>query len=167
MNPTRPPDATATVAVRVDAAPAVAFAAFTEDLDQWWRRGPKYRHAGHAGTIHLEPWVGGTLYESWHDATGAHRFTLGTVLAFEPGRHLRFSWRNATFAPTESTEVDVTFTAAGDGTLVTVRHFGWEALRPDHPARHGQDDRELARAVGMWWAEQCHALRARLQPPTA
>lgn len=53
----------------------------------------------------------------------------------------------------------MTFTATGTGTLVTVRHRGWETLRQDHPARHGMADAEFARSVGMWWGEQLTALR--------
>jgi len=60
----RPGDqARATVLVAVP--PEVAFRVFTEEIDQWWRRGPKYRVAGeNRGFIHLEPRVGGRLFES-------------------------------------------------------------------------------------------------------
>lgn len=155
---------TATIAVRVPVAPAVAFRAFTAELDRWWRRGPKYRHAGNAegAAIHLEPCVGGRVYETWRDAGGEHEFVLGIVRVFAPGERLVYSWRNETFAPHEDTEVEVTFAAVTSGTLVTVRHRGWEALRRDHPARHAMDDLELSRSVGLWWSEQFRALRETL-----
>ena len=154
--------AAATVSVRVAAAPAVAFDLFTRDLDLWWRRGPKYRHAGHhGGTITIEPRQGGRVYERWRDERGEQQFEIGSVLCWEPPQRLAWSWRNATFAPVERTEVEVTFAAAGDGTLVTVRHRGWEALRDDHPARHGHVGAAFARFLGLWWGEQLTALRER------
>ena len=154
--------ATATVSVRVAARPEVAFDLFTRELDLWWRRGPKYRHAGlHDGTIAIEPRVGGRVFERWHDAAGEHEFELGRVSTWQPPHELGFSWRNATFAPAENTEVAVTFAPAGDGTLVTVRHRGWAEIRDDHPARHGLTGAAFARHLGLWWGEQLSALRER------
>jgi uncharacterized protein YndB with AHSA1/START domain len=148
--------------VSVAVPPDVAFEVFTAEIDRWWRRGLEYRHAAGRGFIHLEPHVGGRLFEQ-HDAPdgGAPRvIECGRVLAWEPPARLVFTWRNATFSATESTEVEVTFVAtANGGTQVTVRHRGWETLRPDHPARHGQDDRAFARALGLWWGGQLSSLR--------
>ena len=156
-----PPAATATVAVRVSVPPAAAFTAFTAEIDRWWRRTPKYRQAGGApdAAITIEPRVGGRVFETWRDGGGAREFVLGTVRVWQPGERLVYSWRNATFAPLEETEVEVTFAAVGSGTLVTVRHRGWDALRKDHPARHGMDDVAFARSLGLWWGEQLSALR--------
>ena len=111
--------ARATVLVAVP--PAVAFRVFTEEIDQWWRRGLKYRVAGgNRGFIHLEPRPGGRLYESFE--------TRGT-------------------------------TPSPSGTLVTVTHRGWASLRPDHPARHGQDVGPFIRTMGLWWGDQLTSLR--------
>ena len=158
MSSSREP--TATIAVRVDVAPAVAFDLFTREIDRWWRRGPKFRHSGREiGVLHLEPRLDGVVSETWTDAGGAHRIELGRVTAWEPPHRVAFTWRNATFAPFEQTDVEVTFAAMGARTLVTVRHRGWESLRPDHPARHGSDDAALQREVGLWWGELLTALR--------
>jgi len=156
----RPPEATATIAVRVDVAPAVAFDVFVREVDQWWRRGPKFRHAGKApGTIRIEPRLGGAIVEAWRDGGREHTFELGRITHWQPPERFAFTWRNATFAPLEQTAVDVTFAPTGESTLVTVRHAGWEALRPDHPARHGAADRELQGAIGSWWGELLTSLR--------
>ncbi len=156
----RPPEATATVAVRVDVAPAVAFDVFVREIDQWWRRGPKFRHAGMAqGSIRIEPRLGGAIVEAWRHGVRARTFEIGRVTHWEPPARLAFTFRNATFAPLERTEVDVTFVPTGEATLVTVRHCGWEALRADHPARHGQADRELQGSIGSWWGELLTSLR--------
>jgi uncharacterized protein YndB with AHSA1/START domain len=152
--------ATANVAVRVAVSPAVAFDLFVRELDQWWLHGPKYRHAGSApGSICIEPSLGGRVFETWHDGAMQREFELGRVTVWQPPERLAFSWRNATFAPLEQTEVDVSFAAVGNGTLVTVRHRGWQALRQDHPARHGMADEEFARSIGMWWGQQLSSLR--------
>ena len=159
---TSPAAATATVAVRVSVAPPDAFEVFTQEMDLWWRRGPKYRAAGSRdGRIAIEPDVGGRVLETWDDAAGPREFELGRVTAWEPPHRLAFSWRNETFSDVERTEVEVVFVAVTSGTLVTVRHRGWEALRPDHPARHGLDAVAFARTLGLWWGEQLEALRVR------
>lgn len=156
----REPAATAIVSVQVKAPPAVAFDRFVREIDQWWRRGEKYRHAGpHAGRIVLEPGLGGRFYETWREGEQEREFELGRLTAWAPPRHFAFTWRNATFAPLEQTSVEVDFVAMGSGTLVTVRHFGWQRLRPDHPARHGLADAAFARELGLWWGEQLSALR--------
>lgn len=156
----RPPEATATIAVRVDVAPAVAFDVFVREIDQWWRRGPKFRHAGKSpGTIRIEPCLGGAVVEAWRDGGRERSFELGRITHWQPPDRLAFTFRNATFAPLEQTEVEVTFAAVGSATLVTVRHSGWEALRADHPARHGMGDRELQGSIGSMWGDLLTSLR--------
>lgn len=151
---------TATVAVRVDAAPAVAFELFTREIDRWWRRGSRFRHSGReVGVLALEPRLDGVVRETWTEGGRALAIELGRVTAWEPPHRLAFTWRNATFAPLETTHVEITFAATGARTLVTVRHRGWEALRADHPARHGQDDAAMQREVGLWWGELLSSLR--------
>ncbi len=150
-------EATATVAVQVPAPPEVAFDLFTREVDLWWRRGRKFRHGD--GVITIAPGVGGRVYERWRDDQGDREFELGRVTAWQPGVRLQFTWRNATFTPLQDTEVEVTFAAIGSGTLVTVRHRGWDSLPDDHPAKHGMDHAAFARSVGLWWGEQMTALR--------
>lgn len=161
MNQPAPkPGDRARVSVAVDVPPAVAFEVFTAEIDRWWRRGPKFRHAGaRAGVVHVEPRVDGRVFESIDGETGTHVFEIGRVRAWEPPRRFTFSWRNATFAPDEVTEVEVLFAPNGDGTLVTVTHTGWAALRDDHPARHGLVGAEFVRMISMWWADQLTSLR--------
>jgi hypothetical protein len=50
------------VSVAVAVAPPRAFDIFTADIDQWWRRGFKFRHsASRSGLLRIEPEVGGRL----------------------------------------------------------------------------------------------------------
>jgi len=152
----------ARVSVAVAVPPAIAFEIFTGEIDRWWRRGPKFRHAGRqGGFIHLEPYVGGRLFESidGDNGSGPHVFEVGNVLVWEPPERLAFSWRNANFAPDEITHVEVEFVPSRTGTIVTVTHRGWSALRPDHPARHGLHGAAFSRMIGLWWGELLTSLR--------
>ena len=152
--------AQATVSVTVAVEPAVAFEVFTAEIDQWWRRGPKWRHAGsERGILRVEPGVGGRVFESFGAEQKATVVEIGRVTAWEPPRRLAFDWRNATFANGEWTRVEVTFEGMDDKTLVTVRHSGWDTLRPDHPARHGLADVPFARELGLFWGDLMTSLR--------
>jgi uncharacterized protein YndB with AHSA1/START domain len=151
--------ATARVSVSVAVPPAMAFEIFTRDIDRWWRRGVKFRHAGpRAGFIALEPRLGGRLFESIDGEREPHILEVGEVRVWEPPARLVFSWRNANFSADEITEVEVGFTASSTGTMVTVTHRGLCALRPDHPARHGLADQPFIRMIGLWWGEQMSSL---------
>jgi uncharacterized protein YndB with AHSA1/START domain len=150
----------ARISVAVAVPPPLAFDIFTTEIDQWWRRGIKFRHSGsRSGFIRIEPQVGGRLFESFGDEGEAHVIEVGRVQVWEPPRCLKFTWRNANFTANEQTEVQVDFAATASGTLVTVTHSGLSALRPDHPARHGLQGAEFTRMIGLWWGEQMSSLR--------
>jgi uncharacterized protein YndB with AHSA1/START domain len=83
----------------------------------------------------------------------------GRVTACDPPRRLVIEWRNVNFSPDEKTEVEVLFEASPSGTLVTVTHSGWSAIRPDHPARHGLEVEEFVRMIGLWWGDLLTSLR--------
>jgi uncharacterized protein YndB with AHSA1/START domain len=150
----------ARVSIAVDVPPTLAFEIFTSEIDRWWRRGPKFRHAGQSGGfIRIEPQVGGRLFESIDRLDGESVFEVGRIRVWQPPCRLAFSWRSANFAPEESTEVEVEFSATHSGTLVTVTHHGWESLRQDHPVRHGKQGADFVRMIGMWWGQQMSSLR--------
>jgi hypothetical protein len=150
----------ATVAVFVAVAPEDAFDVFTREIDLWWRTGPKYRIAGkRRGRLYFEPGTEGRLFETFETASGSRTFEIGKVTVWEPPARLALVWRNVNFTPDEATQVDVSFDARGDGTLVTVRHSGYAALRPGHPARHGREAAAFSRMIGLWWGDLMTALR--------
>ncbi|MFO1078092.1 MAG: SRPBCC domain-containing protein [Planctomycetota bacterium] len=160
-----PPGDQARVAVRVGVEPAAAFRVFTEEIDRWWRRGPAFRTSGNErGVLRIEPRVGGRLFETIAGAAGTRVVATGEVLVWEPPTRLVLRWRGVNFAPHEHTEVEVAFAAAGSGTLVTVTHRGWSAIRPDHPARHGEDVPAFVRMLGLWWGDLLTALREHAAP---
>ena len=152
---TRGDEARATVLVEVPVE--AAFRIFTEEIDRWWRQGPRYRIAGRGRSVlALEPRAGGRLYERF---AGDRVVETGRVTVWEPPARLVFEWRAANFAPAEKTEVEVRFAATDGGTLVTVSHRGWAKVRPDHPARHGLPPAPFLRMMGMWWGELMTSLR--------
>jgi len=156
----------ARVSVAVAVPPKDAFDIFTGEIDRWWRRGPKFRHAGgRGGFVRLEPHVDGRLFESIDSEHGERIFEVGRVRVWDPPTRLAFSWRNANFAPEELTEVVVEFAPTSTGTLVTVTHRGWSALRADHPARHGLQNAAFSRMMGLWWGEQMSSLRQLCRQP--
>ena len=172
MSATEPPDrrlrpgdqASATVLVRVP--PEEAFRVFTEEIDQWWRAGLRYRIGGkRRSVIHLEGKVGGRLFESFEGASGPRVVQTGQVTAWEPPRRVVFEWRAVNFAPSEKTEVEVLFAESPSGTLVTVRHRGWADIRPDHPARHELEAAPFLRMMGMWWGDLLTSLRELAERP--
>ena len=168
MNTAPRPGDQARVTVTVAVAPAEAFRVFTEDIDRWWRRGPRFRNLrGERGMLCIEPRHDGRVFESLDDGDAGAAPTvveIGRVLAWEPAQRLMFTWRASNFGPGESTEVEVLFEPAhaGDekrGTRVTVTHRGFAALRPDHPVRHGRAVDAFIRSMGLWWGDLATALR--------
>src|SRR5271169_214211 len=98
------------ISVAVAVEPSFAFEIFTADIDRWWRRGIKFRHAGsRSGLLCMEPNVGGRLFESFERDGTSHVVEVGQVRVWEPPTRLIFSWRNAAFAVHEHTEVQVEF----------------------------------------------------------
>ena len=158
--PLSPPGDQARVSILVAVPPDVAFRVFTEEIDQWWRKGLRYRIGGKRRSIlRLEPRAGGRLFESFETASGTRVHETGRVIAWEPPRRLVFEWRAANFAPSEKTEVEVSFDPSASGTLVTLTHRGWSRIRPDHPARHAKEVPEFVRMIGLWWGDLMTSLR--------
>jgi uncharacterized protein YndB with AHSA1/START domain len=149
----------ATVSVLVKVTPDEAFGIFTTEIDAWWRGGLRYRLGKNRSVVHLEPKLGGRLYESFETSTGARIVETGRVTSWEPPGRLVLEWRASNFAPSEKTEVEVLFEPSPSGTLVTVRHRGWSQIRANHPVRHGAETSAFLRTLGRWWGDLMTALR--------
>lgn len=148
---------TTTVAVE----PATAFEVFTDEVDAWWKHGPRYRPGSDRSSVmRFEPGVGGRLLEVYQDAQGG-AFELGRITVWEPAGRLIFEMRGRDFAPGEpGTEVEVRFEPFSGGTRVTVEHRGWDALPKDHAAFHGLGEPAFSNMMGVWWADLLVAARA-------
>ena len=83
------------------------------------------------------------------------------MLDWEPPKRLRFEFRGRNFQPGEVTFVAVRFDPDPAGTLVTLEHSGWAALRLDHPVRHGAPEPAFIASMGGWWSELLGSLRRR------
>jgi uncharacterized protein YndB with AHSA1/START domain len=130
--------------VLVDADLAVAFDVFTTGLGRWW---PLATHSvygvhGAGGTV---AFTGGQLIEQ---SAGGERVVWGTVTRWEPPAALAFTWHPG-YAAERASHVEVTFTAAGPQTLVTLTHSGWEAFT-DPAAARAQYDQGWPAVLGAY-----------------
>jgi len=142
-----------------------AFDVFTLELDAWWRQGPRFRIGGkHPGPLHLEPRLGGRIFEQYGKAgTAVHE--IGRITLWDRPSRFAFTWRGINFkAADPDTTVSVAFEASGEGTRVTLEHRGFAALREDHPARHGKPVAAFIADLGMWWAALLTSLREHAEP---
>lgn len=162
MSAATPPGDQASVTIGLAVSPRDAFEAFTQDIDLWWRRGPRFRNArGEHGIVCLEPGVGGRVFESFDGPAGEIVIEMGRTEVWDPPHRLLFAWRYSNFGPGETTEVEVLFQPSANGCRVTVMHRGWSQVRADHPARHGLAHAEFIRMIGLWWADVLRPLAER------
>jgi uncharacterized protein YndB with AHSA1/START domain len=148
------------VALRVAATPQRAFDAFTGEIGAWWRPNRMFRFTPRSpGVLAFEGGEGGRLVEI---LANGKVFEIGRVMVWAPPERLVFSWRQATFAPDQATEVEVRFEPAGDQTRVTVEHRGWDTVPAAHVARHGFPDQLFLRRHGEWWQTLLASLRASI-----
>jgi len=116
--------------VTVKAPVEKAFAVFTESFTTWW---PADYHVNPNGydAAFIEPRVGGRWYER---ATDGSEADWGVVLDWDPPHRLRLTWQlDGAYQfdpdPAHASEVEVTFTDAGEGmTRVDVTHSRFEGL---------------------------------------
>lgn len=123
------------VSLRVAATPERAFEVFTGDIALWWRHDGLFAFdSRRSGTLRFEPGPDDRLLEVYEDGD---TFEIGRITAWEPGRRLGLTWRQVSFGPDRTTQVDVRFDPVGAETRVTVEHSGWDAIPQTHAARHG------------------------------
>jgi uncharacterized protein YndB with AHSA1/START domain len=150
------------VALRVPVPAARAFAAFTEQIAEWWQPNGLFQFtAGRTGALAFEPGPHGRLVETYADGSS---FVIGQIRTWDPPRRLVLSWRQASFAADQETELHVRFddvedaTSAVAQTRVTVEHFGWDTIPPEHAARHGFPLPTFQLRFAQWWQALLGAL---------
>lgn len=147
------------VSIRVGATPLRAFEAFTAEIGSWWRQNPLFALTPRGdGVLRFEPGEGGRLVAM---LANGREFEVGRIIIWKPGERLALAWRQATFAPGQSTELDVRFEAVGDETRVTVEHRGWDEIPRDHVARHGFELMLFQRRLAEHWRMLLSALDAQ------
>lgn len=135
--------------IRVNSTPERAFAAFTGEIGQWWKPNGLFEFTrARSGVLSFEPGVNGRLLETYDDGSV---FVIGRLSVWEPPRRLVVSWRQASFAPDQTTELHVRFDPAGTQTRVTIEHFGWDTIPASHAARHGFPLGTFQRRFAEWW----------------
>lgn len=148
------------VSLRVAATPARAFAVFTGDIGLWWRPNGLFQFTPRApGILAFEPGPGGRLTETLADG---EIFEIGRITAWEPPARLVFTWRQASFAPDQMTQVELRFEPIGGETRVTVEHLGWDTVPQDHIARHRFPETVFLRRHAEWWQGLLASYRARM-----
>jgi uncharacterized protein YndB with AHSA1/START domain len=138
---------TAQRSITVKASPERAFEVFTAGFQTWWPMASHHIGEKDAVEVILEPRSGGRWFERAADGTECD---WGFVTACEPPSRLVLAWHLTPEwvydpDPANATEVEVTFTAEGDGTLVELEHRGFE--------KHGETGakmREAVSAPGGW-----------------
>jgi uncharacterized protein YndB with AHSA1/START domain len=117
-----------------------AFELFTTQMASWWPLETHTRADHDNGDktedVVFEPRVGGRIFEV---LSSGQEGLWGTVTAWEPPSRVVFDWKpNDEDRP--STEVEVTFSDAGDGrTRVDLEHRRWELLGPELAAEARAD----------------------------
>jgi uncharacterized protein YndB with AHSA1/START domain len=130
--------------VHVAASPDRAFEVFTGGIGRWWPKSHKIGQADLDRPV-IEPRAGGRWYEL--DVDGAE-CELGKVAVWEPPARLVLVWQltpEFKYDPDLITEVEVTFTAEGDGTRVDLEHRDLERMGEKAEAM-----RETVSGPGGW-----------------
>jgi uncharacterized protein YndB with AHSA1/START domain len=100
-----------------------AFATWTDRFGLWWPAG--HTTSGDPGaTVHLEPRLGGRIYER---TTDGREVDWGEITHWDPPRGLGYLW-HIRRSREAATDVRVHFEDAGSGTRVRIEHSGWERL---------------------------------------
>ncbi|HXY85871.1 MAG TPA: SRPBCC family protein [Gaiellaceae bacterium] len=134
--------------VTVQASPAKAFDLWVGRIAEWW---PLDTHSigQEAGrvpdTVVFEQRVGGRLFERSDD--GEQKWA--DVLVFEPPHRFVIGWKVNSKWP-DATEVEVTFTAEGDGTRVDIEHRGWERIGSVGPKARDAYEGGWAEVLGRY-----------------
>jgi uncharacterized protein YciI len=143
--------------VLVDADPDTAFEVFTARIARWWPLAELSVY-GAGTTVAFDD---GQIVERGPDGSTS---LWGTVTRWEPPGALAFSWHPG-HQPDRASHVEITFAAAGEQTLVTVEHTGWEVFADPAAARAEYDHgwpmvldryREYADRPGDTWVALMH-----------
>ena len=123
----------------VNATPQRAFEVFTQSMSKWWPKSHS-TNASPIAEVFLEPREGGRWGERGEDGSECE---WGHVLVWAPPHRLLLAWQldaDFKFDPDLLTEVEVTFTAEGEGTRVCLTHGQLE--------RFGERAVEIAESIG-------------------
>lgn len=153
--PTTKPDDTLTMSreiveqIEIAAPPSRVFEALTDpaQLLAWWGDRATYPSTH----WELDPRAGGRWLSRWRAPDGSS-FTLGgEILALDPPRLLAYSWWDERYPGLPLTTVRYELAPTPAGTLLTLRHSGFDATRTDFDDYNGG------------WSEVTRRLRAHAE----
>ena len=137
------------VDVSVARPPEAVWGALTEEIGSWWLEG--FYAGKNPKGFHLEPTLGGRMYEDWGDGNGLVWYT---VLGIGPPEMLLLSGQiSADFGGPASSTVRIVLEPDGDGTRVRLTddllgrvteesarqiEGGWRALLTDGLKAHAE-----------------------------
>jgi uncharacterized protein YndB with AHSA1/START domain len=130
--------------VHVKAPPQKAFQVFTAGMGRWWLKSHSINQSPIAEIV-MEPFAGGRWFERGEDGSEC---PWGKVLVWEPPARVVLAWQtDGTWKhnPDFQTEVEVRFTAEGDGTRVDLEHRNLERF-----GEHAAKVREAFDSPGGW-----------------
>lgn len=135
--------------IEIAVPPSRVFAALTEpaQLLAWWGDRATYPSTH----WELDPRVGGTWLSRWRAPDGSSFALGGEVLALDPPRLLAYSWWDERYPGLPLTTVRYELAPTSVGTLLTLRHTGFDATRADFDDYHGG------------WSEVTRRLRAHAE----
>ena len=158
------------VALRVDCDAQTAFDMFTNDIDLWWKQGPRNRLIGNRpGIMQFDERDNGTrVLQEVDKRRPDFVVEAGKVIHWDPAKRLAFEWRWPTADRKEPvTHVDIRFAQSGDATRLTLTHSGLEALSAAHPARNGLNDNRFKPMMTHYWQAHLVSLRNRIKQLSA
>lgn len=132
----------------VDVPPGHAFDTWTRRCATWWPT--SHTVSGDPAAVVFEPRAGGRIVERGRDGT-EHEW--GTILDWQPPDRLRYLW-HLFFDPAEATEVEITFTAIEQRTVVRLEQRGWERLGAAGPGRRDRT-RQAWSTITARFAQAC------------
>jgi len=97
-----------------------------------------------------------------YDAVTGDGLEIGRVIVWAPGARLVLTWREPDWPAGASTDVEIRFEAMFGGTLVRVRHSGFERLGPQ-AMRVGAEYRAAWTAALGWVARRAGCGRGDVQ----
>ncbi|WP_417803571.1 SRPBCC domain-containing protein [Thalassospira lucentensis] len=157
------------VALRVDCDAQTAFDTFTNDIDLWWKQGPRNRLIGNRpGIMQFGERDGACYLQEVDKRRPDFIVEAGKVIHWEPAKRLSFEWRWPMADRNEPvTHVDIRFVQSGDATRLTLTHTGLEGLSAGHPGRNGLNDNRFKPMMTHYWQAHLVSLRNRikLMPP--
>jgi uncharacterized protein YndB with AHSA1/START domain len=124
-----------------------AFEVFTREIGTWWPTHTTHSIGGEKITeVVFEERVGGRIFERHTDGGEGD---WGNVLVWEPPARFVMKWHPGQDA-SQATELEVRFSAEGDGARVDLEHRGWEILADEAAETRASYDSGWGEVLGYY-----------------